>query len=57
MEFNNKSTNELINIYIESLNEIEKKALAIARKNLESSFNIEKSIGFIQWKQRYESNK
>ena len=32
--------------YKESLSELEKKALAIAEKNLESSFNLEKSIGY-----------
>ena len=32
--------------YKESLSELEKKALEIAEKNLESSFNLEKSIGY-----------
>ena len=39
----------LINIYISQLNDIEKKVLTIAREHLETSFSIEKSIGFKQW--------
>ena len=35
--------------YIESLNSIETKALTIAIRELESSFSIEKSIGFINF--------
>mgnify|MGYP006085791501 CR=1 FL=1 len=40
---------ELIKKYKESLNELEKKALEIAETNLETSFNIEKSIGFLEF--------
>ena len=40
---------DLINEYIETLNENEKKALEIAKKNLNSSFDIEKSIGYLKW--------
>ena len=40
---------ETINKYIASLNEIEKIALKIAKEDLGSSFNIEKSIGFLNW--------
>ena len=39
----------LINIYISQLNDIEKKVLTIAKEHLETSFSIEKSIGFKQW--------
>lgn len=39
----------LIQIYISQLNEIEKKVLTIAKEHLETSFSIEKSIGFKQW--------
>jgi len=38
--------------YIESFNEKEKIAYEIAKKQLESSFNIEKSIGFMKWKKK-----
>ena len=36
--------------YIKQLNEKEKMALKIAQEHLGSSFNIERSIGFLQWK-------
>ena len=42
-------TNEIIQQYINSLNEIQKIALKIAKEDLDSSFNIEKSIGFLNW--------
>ena len=41
--------NYLIIEYKNSLNELERKALEIAEKNLESSFCIEKSIGFLKF--------
>ena len=41
--------NELINNYINSLSELEKEALNIANRMLESSFNLEKSIGFKEY--------
>lgn len=40
---------ETINKYLASLSEIENIALEIAKKDLGSSFNIEKSIGFLKW--------
>jgi hypothetical protein len=42
--------NELIEKYIISLNDIEQKGLTIAKEQLESSFTIEKSIGFLEFK-------
>ena len=36
--------------YVKQLNEKEKMALNIAKEHLGSSFNLEKSIGFLQWK-------
>ena len=39
----------LIDNYISQLNDIEKKVLTIAKEHLETSFSIEKSIGFKQW--------
>lgn len=35
--------------YIKQLSDIEKEALEIAKRQLESSFDIEKSIGFIKF--------
>jgi hypothetical protein len=41
---------ELIVEYVQQLNPIEKKAYAIAKNHLKSSFNIVKSNGFNEWK-------
>lgn len=38
--------------YINQLTPIEKLTLEIAKKQLESSFNIENSIGFLEWKKQ-----
>ena len=43
----------LIDEYINQLSEIEQLALRIAKEDLESSFNIEKSIGFLKWKKQF----
>ena len=40
---------EIIDKYLETLNNIEKIALQIAKEDLGTSFNIEKSIGFLNW--------
>jgi hypothetical protein len=40
---------EIIDRYLASLNDIEKIAMKIAEEDLGSSFNIEKSIGFLKW--------
>ena len=37
--------------YISQLTPIERKVLKIAEEHLESSFDIKKSIGFIEWLQ------
>tara|TARA_Y100000389_G_C17413754_1_gene492459 strand:- start:923 stop:1072 length:150 start_codon:yes stop_codon:yes gene_type:complete len=42
-------TQEEIDEYIQQLSESEKIAYDIAKKMLGSSFNIEKSIGFLEW--------
>jgi hypothetical protein len=41
--------NKLIDKYKQTLNEIEKKAFVIAINNLETSFCIEKSVGFLEF--------
>ena len=43
---------EIIDKYLETLNDIEKIALQIAKEDLGTSFNIEKSIGFLNWKKK-----
>ena len=35
--------------YVDSLSNIEKKALQIAKEDLGSSFDLEKSIGYLSW--------
>lgn len=40
----------LIKEYINQLTEDEKIVMEIAQKQLQTSFSIEKSIGFIEWK-------
>ena len=44
-----KSKNSSLKDYIESLSAIEYKALLISIRELESSFSLEKSIGFIDY--------
>ena len=39
--------------YIKQLSKIELLAFQIAKEDLESSFNIEKSIGFLKWKKQF----
>jgi hypothetical protein len=39
----------IINEYINQLSQREKTVLEIARQHLETSFSLEKSIGFKQW--------
>ena len=46
------SEKHLIENYIKQLNEKERKAYEIALVQLESSFDISKSIGFLQYKQK-----
>ena len=40
---------DTIDKYLQSLNDIEKIAIKIAKEDLGSSFDIEKSIGFLNW--------
>lgn len=49
-----KSENELIEKYLNTLSQQEKQALEIAKKQLESSFCLEKSIGFLKFKKQQE---
>ena len=48
------SIEELKDLYIESLNLKEKKALKIAQQHLGSTYNMAKSNGFIQFKKEKE---
>jgi hypothetical protein len=51
-----EATEELIKIYINQLSEQEKIVLKIAIEHLESSFDIEKSIGFQKWLSKNSSS-
>jgi hypothetical protein len=44
-----KTMKELLEEYVSTFTEKEKKAHEIASSHLGSSFNLEKSVGFIQW--------
>ena len=44
---------EIIEEYLNKLGDNEKKAMEIAKSHLESSFNIEKSNGFLKFKEDY----
>jgi len=44
-----EESDDLIEEYKQTLNEIEKNALVIAINNLETSFCIEKSVGFLEF--------
>lgn len=45
--------------YLNQLNDFEKKAYDIAKNHLGSSFDIEKSIGYLTWleKKKHDSSK
>jgi hypothetical protein len=49
MQHNSKDIEYLITEYLKSLTDVERKALQIAQDQLESSFCIEKSIGYLEW--------
>ena len=46
--------NELIEEYLGQLNKSQLIALKIAEEHLESSFDIERTIGFLKWKKEKE---
>ena len=48
---------QLLDDYIKQLNEKEKKAYEIAMTQLESSFDIRKSIGFLKYKENNSNSK
>jgi hypothetical protein len=47
-------TDKIIEMYLKSMTESEKQAYLIAKNHLETSFNLEKSIGFIRFKEEQE---
>lgn len=42
--------------YVESLSEMEAQALKIAQEHLETSYDMEKSIGFKEWKEKQDKS-
>jgi hypothetical protein len=46
---------ELLEKYLDSLSEKEKKAYIIARTHLGSSFSLVKSLGYLEWKSEWKS--
>jgi hypothetical protein len=51
METEQTAKTDQQNAYIASLNEKELQAYHIAKSHLGNSFSLEKSLGFIKWKQ------
>ena len=49
LEKNKKETQEKLKIYTEQLDAKEKQAMEIAKDHLKTSFDLEKSIDFINW--------
>lgn len=49
----NNNEQELMKLYLESLNEKEYKSYLIAQSHLGMSFQLEKSNGFIKWKKEF----
>jgi hypothetical protein len=47
----------LVEQYISQLTKLEQKTCKIAQEHLESSFNIEQSIGFLKYKESLELEK
>ena len=50
-------SNDGVESYLNSLDALEKKTLDIAKSHLGTSFNVRKSIGFIQWTQATTESK
>jgi len=49
MQTENNNMEKYLKEYVGQLSEIEKTVLKIAQEHLETSFNLEKSIGFKEW--------
>jgi len=42
--------NKLVDDYLKTLNDQERKTMEIAKSHLGTSFSIKKSVGFLKWK-------
>ena len=56
METSINTTEHLQTEYLKNFTEKEKKAYEIAKSHLGMSFDLEKSIGFQEWKQKQQSS-
>ena len=58
MKYNNimDKEQELQQAYLDSLSEKEKKGYEIAKSHLGMSFDLEKSIGYLEWKKKNQSS-
>ena len=57
MKYNNMDKEqELQQAYLNSLSEKEKKGYEIAKSHLGMSFDLEKSIGYLEWKKKNETS-
>jgi hypothetical protein len=54
-KMNEINKNKQVDLYIQSLNEKELKAYLIAKSHLGTTFAVEKSVGFLKWKQNNTS--
>jgi len=46
------SIDQLLEMYMQTLSEKERRAYMIAKSHLGSSFDLSKSVGFVSWKSR-----
>lgn len=44
-----KSRVELVDDYLRDMSDLERKTMEIAQSHLGSSFNLDKSVGFLEW--------
>ncbi len=57
MKSEKSQLDELVNIYLKQLTPFQIKANEIAKRKLESSYCIEKSIGFLEFKKSLDEKK
>jgi len=50
------SLDKLMKAYLDTLTEKEKQGYHIAKEHLGMSFQLEKSVGFLAWKEKFLSN-
>jgi hypothetical protein len=50
------SLDKLMQAYLDTLTEKEKQGYHIAKEHLGMSFQLEKSVGFLAWKEKFLSN-